>query len=138
MFIVSIVVAGILSIVALLHFYWAFGGLYGIHSAGPQLEGKKDFIPSKMMIFIVACLISALAVLAVLLQVASFPFKELLVYLGYLVSFVFIARAIGDFKYVGFFKKMYDSRFAKKDTVYFSPLCLLLGLAFAALSIYRA
>ena len=138
MLIVSIVVAGVLSLVALLHFYWAFGGLYGIHSAAPQLEGKQDFVPSRMIIFTVACLISSLAVLAVLLQMLSFPFKEWLVYIGYLVSFVFIARAIGDFRYVGFFKKVYNSRFAKKDTVYFSPLCLLLGLAFAALSMHGA
>jgi len=136
MFIVSIVVASILSFTALLHFYWAFGGLYGIYSAGPKLEGKKEFIPPKFVIFIVACLIAALAVLAILLQVSTLPFKGMLSYIGYLVSLVFIIRSIGDFKYVGFFKKMYNSDFAKKDTLYFSPLCLMLGLAFAALSLH--
>ena len=134
MFIVSIIVASILSMTALLHFYWAFGGLYGIYSAGPKLEGRKEFIPPKFITFIVACLISGLAVLAIWLQTPTSPFKEQLSYVGYFVSFIFIIRSIGDFKYVGFFKKIYNSDFAKKDTVYFSPLCLLLGVAFAMLS----
>lgn len=136
MIVVSIVVASILSLVAAIHYYWAFGGLYGIHSAAPKLEGKSEFRPPKLLTFIVACLITGLAALAILLEVPDYPFKEIVPYVGYLVSLVFIVRAIGDFKYLGFFKKVYNSSFAKKDTVYFSPLCFILGLAFAVLSKY--
>ncbi len=136
MFIVSIIVASVLSFVALLHFYWSFGGLYGLHSAGPKLEGEKDFVPPKFIIFIVACLIAGLAALAILLEVPNIPFKNMLTYIGYLVSVVFILRSIGDFKYVGFFKTIYNSNFSKNDTFFFSPLCLMLGIAFAILSKY--
>jgi len=44
---------------------------------------------------------------------------------------VLIARAIGDFRYVGFFKRVRDTRFAHLDTRYFSPIALLLGAATA-------
>lgn len=53
-------------------------------------------------------------------------------YIGY--AFGFIVRAIGDFKYVGFFKKIYNSSFASLDTRYFSPLILVLGISYALLA----
>jgi hypothetical protein len=136
MFLVAIVVASILSLVSAIHYYWALGGLYGIHSAAPKADGISEFRPPKPLIFIVACLIAGLAVLAILLEVPNYPFKEIVSYIGCFVSLVFIIRAIGDFKYLGFFKKVYNSSFAKKDTVYFSPLYFILGLAFAILSKY--
>jgi hypothetical protein len=42
-------------------------------------------------------------------------------------------RAIGDFRYVGFFKRIRDSKFARLDTLAYSPLCaalaVLIGIA---------
>ena len=138
MFILSVAVAIVLGAVALLHFYWAFGGLYGLLSAGPKIEGRDEFIPPKPIIFMVACLIVVLAVIAILLASGNRPFGQLLPYCGYAISAVFIIRSIGDFKYLGFFKKIYNSSFSKKDTLYFSPLCLMLGLAFFVLVKYSA
>ncbi|PTT14637.1 DUF3995 domain-containing protein, partial [Flavobacterium sp. HMWF030] len=46
----------------------------------------------------------------------------------WIIIFIFILRAIGDFNYVGFFKKHRNSEFALKDTKYYSPLCLLIGV----------
>jgi hypothetical protein len=45
-----------------------------------------------------------------------------------------LARAVGDFRYVGFFKRVRDSRFATLDTRVYSPLCFVLaaGVAFIA------
>ena len=48
----------------------------------------------------------------------------------YFLAGIFILRAIGDFKYVGFFKKVKNTPFAKLDSKFYSPLCLLIGLAF--------
>jgi hypothetical protein len=42
-----------------------------------------------------------------------------------------LARAIGEFKYVGFFKRVRDSKFARLDTLLYSPLCLLLAVGVA-------
>jgi Protein of unknown function (DUF3995) len=43
------------------------------------------------------------------------------------IAAIFLLRAIGDFRYVGFFKKERGSKFAKMDTKFYSPLCLLIG-----------
>ncbi len=55
-------------------------------------------------------------------------------YTGWLISAIFIIRAIGDFNAVGFFKKIKQTEFANYDTKYFSPLCLSLGAVFIMLS----
>lgn len=136
MFALSIIVSFIMLTVALLHFYWAFGGKYGLMSAGPSLEGDKDFIPSSILIFAVAVMLLGLAVLAIQLVSPIALLKEYIHYIGYLVSVIFIIRAVGDFKYVGFFKKVYNSNFATLDTKYFSPLVLFLGISYGVLSGY--
>ncbi len=134
MFILSIIVAFIMLVIALLHFYWAFGGKFGLMSAGPTLEEGKDFIPSKIVIFIVALMLFGLSILAIQLVSPHEQLKEHIHYIGYFVCIIFIIRAIGDFKYVGFFKKIYNSNFANLDTKYFSPLVLFLGISYGVLA----
>ena len=41
---------------------------------------------------------------------------------------VLLLRAIGDFNLVGFFKRIRGSAFARMDTWFYSPLCVLLGI----------
>jgi len=45
--------------------------------------------------------------------------------LSLLIAVAFFFRAVGDFNYVGFFKKVKNTGFAKRDNRYYSPLCLL-------------
>ena len=45
----------------------------------------------------------------------------------WLLAGVFLLRAIGDFRYVGFTKKVRATRFAQLDTRFYSPLCLLMS-----------
>lgn len=130
----SIIVCVIMLIISIFHFYWALGGKYGLMSAGPNLENGKEFAPSWWLTLIVAFLLLGLAALSILLFSPLELLKGYIHYLGYCVSIVFIARAIGDFKYVGFFKKKYNSDFAFLDTKYFSPLILFLGISFGLLS----
>ncbi|MHA7965352.1 DUF3995 domain-containing protein [Paenibacillus sp. CAU 1782] len=54
---------------------------------------------------------------------------------GWLLGSLFRIRAIGDLKWVGFFKKRKGTLFAKWDTALFSPLCLLLGVGIMAAQI---
>ena len=44
------------------------------------------------------------------------------------ISVIFLIRAVGDFKYVGFFKRTRETSFAKMDSRYYSPLCLLVSV----------
>jgi hypothetical protein len=45
------------------------------------------------------------------------------------LALIFSARAIGEFRLVGFFKRVHGSAFARLDSLVFSPLCLLLAVA---------
>lgn len=47
---------------------------------------------------------------------------------GWLIPLIFLLRAMGDFKYIGFFKKVKETDFAVRDTRFYSPLCLFIGL----------
>jgi hypothetical protein len=47
-------------------------------------------------------------------------------------------RAIGDFNYVGFFKRRRGTRFAHLDTRLYSPLALGLGLGTAIVAACRS
>jgi len=47
MLLLTIFVSAVMFGAALLHFYWAFGGQYGLRSAGPNLENGRDFVPSR-------------------------------------------------------------------------------------------
>lgn len=46
----------------------------------------------------------------------------------WIMAGIFIVRAIGDFKYVGFFKKIKHTAFGQNDTKYYSPVCLIIGV----------
>ena len=57
------------------------------------------------------------------------------VWMSYGLALGLLARAIGEFRYVGFFKRVRSSRFAELDSLVYSPLCLMLsgGVALVAL-----
>ncbi len=116
--------------VAAFHYYWAFGGKTGMNVAVPQIEstGKKAFVPGKAATFAVATLFSGVAILFFLIGFRHKMWDGLQIYFLYAIAIITSIRALGDFKYVGFFKKVKDTPFAKYDTGYFSPLCLLIAL----------
>jgi hypothetical protein len=45
------------------------------------------------------------------------------------LAVLFLLRAVGDFRYVGFFKSMGDDPFRSWDTWLFSPLCAVIAAA---------
>jgi len=50
------------------------------------------------------------------------------------IAVVFLARAVGDFELVGFFKARNGSAFARWDTWLYSPLCVVLAAATASVA----
>lgn len=77
-------------------------------------------------------LLVAAALPAALLRWAAVPMPgSLLAAACWVLALLFTARAIGDFRYVGFFKRIRGSRFAALDSAAYSPICFLLGLALA-------
>lgn len=121
----------ILFFVAAIHFYWAFGGKWGANAVLPQKNSEKRvFTPSP--IATVAVAIPFLIISLIFAQAAGwFDFEIVGQYLSSLLLIlvaVFTIRAVGDFKYVGFFKKIKNTDFATNDTKYFTPLCAFIAV----------
>lgn len=132
------IAALILLSISLLHVYWAFGRRREDNNVIPTHDGKAIFTPSTGMTLLVAValLLSAFLVVGTL----GFGRMGLPLWLFKLgtwgVATVLFARAIGDFRFVGFFKRVHGTPFARNDTLYYSPLCLYLALSCAAVGLW--
>ncbi|MFI5181915.1 MAG: DUF3995 domain-containing protein [Thermoanaerobaculia bacterium] len=115
-----------------LHVYWALGGRWGKAAAIPQVGGQPAFTPSRLMTLLVALALFGAAFIAVIrgyFLLSSFPGSPAhwtCIALGLL----FLLRAIGEFRLVGFFKRVRGTPFATLDTRLFSPLSLLIAIGF--------
>ncbi|MCB2218574.1 DUF3995 domain-containing protein [Desulfofustis glycolicus] len=123
---------------AALHLYWAFGGTFGMSAALPQVDGAPLFTPRLVGTVALAFLFAGFALIALVLGFGAgsasviVPCAE---FFGFAVGGVLVLRAVGEFRYVGFFKRVKGSKFAVYDTWLFSPFCLLAGGAFLALAV---
>jgi uncharacterized protein DUF3995 len=121
----------VLALLSGLHVYWAAGGRRGTAVVIPERDGRPLLSPSRGMTLIVAALL--LAGSGCLLARVGVVGRDLSPGLAEwgtrLMAAAFVLRAIGDFRYVGFFKRVGGSRFAVWDTRLFSPLCVLLFLS---------
>lgn len=116
--------------IALIHFYWLFGGEKWIDKALPTDEnGKRVLNPGKFEIVIVTLGLLLFAFYYLLkMELFEIEIPKLITeYSGWVISIIFIIRAIGDFKYVGFFKNIKKTEFAKFDTKYFTFISLIIG-----------
>jgi hypothetical protein len=121
----------ILIALSLLHFHWAIGGTCGFKNSLPtDLNGNRVLNPKKIDSAIVGIglLMFALIFLVksgvLVIQLPMFVMN----YALWLIIVIFFLRAMGDFKFVGFFKKIKMTEFAKMDTKFYAPLCFLLSL----------
>src|SRR5277367_4872226 len=128
------IVAGIVSLafvaLACWHFHMALSPAGGMSGAVPSESGKPLFVPSVratlavgLVLLVCACLVAATAGL---IEV-GIP-ARVLSWASYALALGLLARAVGEFKYVGFFKRVRGTRFARLDTLLYSPLCLLLAV----------
>lgn len=127
----AIVVAAVLALLGAVHIYWAMGSMRLGGAAVPQIGGKPAFTPTRAATLLVAAALSVAAVLVLARGgVVAVPVPWWAIYwASWLLAAIFIGRSIGDFRLVGFFKRVRDSRFATYDTYAYSPLCLALGAA---------
>jgi hypothetical protein len=132
-------VAGTLLVVVFLalsglHWYWVVGGTGDLTGFVPEIEGKPVFEPGKFSTAAVAVLLliaaGVCASQAELLGVRRLPIARVGVWV---LLVVFAVRAIGEFRLVGFFKRVRDTQFGRRDTWLYSPLCLLLSALCGAL-----
>lgn len=134
----ALAVAAVLLVLAALHVFWAFGGKTTTVAAIPEAEGRPLFTPSRASTLAVAVGLAAAALVALVQGgTVAVPFGQALLFrlgAGFL-ALLFAARAIGERRYLGFFKRVKGTGFATWDTWLFSPLCLLLALGFLALCV---
>ncbi len=107
------------------HFYWAFGGKFGVNAVIPEIKGKAAFKPPILATIFVAFAMLGGAWLSWKPHTNSYA--KILIYGNLAIGIIFLIRAIGDFNYIGFTKKIKDSVFAKNDNRYYSPLCLIIS-----------
>lgn len=141
MFYLSLVVIILLVFIAFMHLYWVFGGRLGLDSVIPTVHDRPLLNPGKIAAFIVAIAMCGFSFIAYLLQfhdLSSASYSIYILSIGWMLSFIFVLRAIGEFNVVGFFKKVKDSKFAKYDTMLYSPLSLFIGLYFVLITYIRS
>jgi hypothetical protein len=129
--ILSIILFVIFSALGLIHFYWLSGGKWGLEKALPtKKNGEKAIEPPKIATVIVGIGLISFG-LIYLIKTGLFNFQVpnwIITYGSWIIPSIFILRAIGDFNYVGIFKKIKNTEFAKADSKWFIPLCLTIGI----------
>lgn len=117
-----------------IHVYWAFGGTWGSGAVLPTInDNVKVIMPGIVPTLIVAFGLLGFGLIAILNVVTfdlKFPtwFDTVLQYGIWIIAGIFMARAIGEFNYVGFFQKHRHTKFGQNDIKYYSPLCLVVSI----------
>ncbi len=126
-------------VLALLHVSWAFGRAPVGGAGVPEIGGKPAFVPGRGATLAVAAALFAAAfvVAARAGLLLSLSHSRFVVLACAVLGLVFVARAIGDFRLVGFFKTVKGTQFAYWDTLLYSPLCLALGVCALWLALSR-
>lgn len=114
-----------------LHFYWALGGEWGFSSALPTDEsGRRLVNPTPLASTVVGMGLLAFGTFYLLKSglVNNFLPSIASNIVSWVIPLIFMLRAIGDFKYIGFFKQISQTQFGQADSFYFSPLCLIVSV----------
>lgn len=129
-FLIGLILSTIFLLIALIHFNWGFGGRWGYDQSIPTNQNnEKIFNPKTLECFVVGFgLLFFVLIINIRINNIANPFPNWVVNtMMYIIAFIFILRSVGDFKYVGLFKKVKHSVFAKFDNKYYTPLCILIS-----------
>jgi hypothetical protein len=129
-------VAAVLVALALVHVYWAAGGRAWAADAVPTRGGAPLFRPGPVATLAVAAMLALAAALVLgraggVRRVAPAALYQ---WGTWALGSALALRAVGDFRYVGLFKRERGTRFAALDTRLYTPL----AAALAAATLYLA
>jgi hypothetical protein len=128
----SVILALIFFLLGSIHFYWLFGGKWGLSKALPtKKEGEKALNPPLFATLLVGFVLLFFSIHygAYIFDIFNFTPPWFYKINAWFIPIIFMLRAIGDFRYVGFFKKIKHTEFAQADSRLFSPLCLFIGIS---------
>ncbi|NAY90363.1 DUF3995 domain-containing protein [Muricauda sp. JGD-17] len=134
--VLAVILSIVLIFLAALHFYWSLFGIKDPEAVLPtKLENTTAMSPGKFGAALVGIILLLFAFIFInkALLLINHP---LLGYISFGIGVIFILRAFGDFRYVGFFKTAKNSKFSALDTRYYSPLCLLMGILILILEVF--
>ncbi len=136
---IAIILFLIFLFISSIHFYWGMGGRWGAKAVFPARdENHPAKNPGPIPTFIVATGLLGFG-LFYLIKCGLIPIDLpgwLDKYGLWIIACIFILRAIGEFRYLGFFKKIKQTEFGKNDSRYYSPLCLVIGLLTLIIELY--
>ena len=135
----SVIVFLVLSTIAALHVYWAVGGLWPGGNERELIDtvigdGAMTHMPPMMMTLVVAGLIFATALIALVNGGVQFGPSWLVKIAAVGAGLVFLGRGVAGY----FFETVAWAPvepFATLNRVYYSPLCLAIGVAFFFLAL---
>ena len=131
MYLVAIIFV-VFIILAIIHFYWAFGGKIGLENAIPRRANNEKIInPTIISSSIVGIVLLIFGFINIIkTKIIEIELPEIIEnYCLWFIAILFILRAIGDFKYIGVFKKITKTKFSRMDTKVYSPLFLFIGIS---------
>jgi len=116
------------------------GGKWASDRVFPEQLGKISNDGKMSLFMAIATVIVAVAFMFFAYLVAAFNGRVVNVLSAEIIKFlligltaIFTIRAIGDFKYVGFFKSNKEGLFAYWDSKLYSPLCLGIAISLATI-----
>ncbi len=129
MYVISVILSLVFLLLGIIHLNWALGNSWGLDKALPTNEkGETIFKPGTGMTLMVAL---GLMICAAFYFINPEPGNQknwIFEWGRLIIPALFTLRAIGDFRYVGLFKKIKNTTFAKMDTKLYTPLCIIIGL----------
>lgn len=140
MIILPLFLVFIFALLGIIHLSWVFGSKWGFKESLPtNEEGERMLNPKKFDSAIVGLGLCFFALFYLLesglisLDLPSWVFR----YGSWIIPSIFLLRTIGDFKYIGFFKRIKKTEFGKRDTKLFSPLCFVIAILGVLLNILK-
>ncbi len=133
--IVTCLLSGIFFVLSVLHWYWVFGGEKGFNAAVPEqwqstaikIQNQTTFKLGTVIVAILLLLLS-LSIISMVPQFGNFLPAWILQAILYGIMILFMLRAVGDFRTVGFFQKRTNHIFSVNDRRYYSPLCICISI----------
>jgi hypothetical protein len=126
---VAVGVAAVLAAIGALHVYWATRDTPTGGAVPTRPDGAPLFRPGRASTLAVAVALTVAAAIVLVQGDVLRPVGPRTLYQvgAWAVAVVLLARAVGDFRYVGLFKRERGTRFARLDTRVYTPLCALLA-----------
>ena len=136
---ISIILFLIFLFLSVLHAYWGFGGKWASRAVLPSKDNDtRPNMPGPLPTFAVAFSLFGFGLFV--LAKSGWITSDLPTwgsqYGLWTIAGIFIIRAIGEFKYVGLFKKVKYTEFGKNDTKFYTPLCLAIGVLTIVLALH--